>query len=243
MKNTRLISLLAAGALFSAASASASVVVAYWAQNDNDLPGGGFGFIEGAFPQAADIGSGALTVGGGLLLDTVVNANDDTVHQWVPSFIGTTVNAQDGFEGGGSLSIQGGTVTDGMAANNGSWWQVEVSMSGLTDLVFSFAARGTSSGFNNNQLSYSTDGVYFTNFGDPFNSSQTSFLAYEFALGDLLDNEASVFLRVTLDGATGATGNNRFDNITVTAIPEPSTYAMLFGALALAIVALRRVRR
>ncbi|MCD8483286.1 MAG: PEP-CTERM sorting domain-containing protein [Verrucomicrobia bacterium] len=35
----------------------------------------------------------------------------------------------------------------------------------------------------------------------------------------------------------------RFDNFTVTAIPEPSTYAAIFGALALGLIALRRRRK
>jgi uncharacterized membrane protein affecting hemolysin expression len=55
-----------------------------------------------------------------------------------------------------------------------------------------------------------------------------------------LDNASDAFLRVTFDGATGATGNNRLDNITLTAVPEPSTYAALLGLLALGVVAYRR---
>jgi len=49
-----------------------------------------------------------------------------------------------------------------------------------------------------------------------------------------------VLFRVTFAGATATAGNNRLDNVTVSAIPEPSTYALLFGAVTFGFVALRR---
>jgi hypothetical protein len=36
-----------------------------------------------------------------------------------------------------------------------------------------------------------------------------------------------VIVRLTLDGATAAAGNNRFDNVQFNAIPEPASLALL----------------
>ena len=48
--------LAAAFAVTAIASAANADLVAYWAQNNNALPGGGNGFLSTAFPQAADVG-------------------------------------------------------------------------------------------------------------------------------------------------------------------------------------------
>ena len=42
-----------------------------------------------------------------------------------------------------------------------------------------------------------------------------------------LDGAATAFLRVTFDGATSSTGNNRLDNIQFNAIPAPGAIALL----------------
>ena len=213
-------------------------VVAYWAQNDNSLPGGGFGFISTAFPQPADVGIGQLSVGGGLFSETEVNSNGDEVFTWIESFAGFAANAQDGFPAGGSISPQGGTDN----GNNGGYFDFTFSMTGLTDLQVSYDTRGTGGGFTTHEWSYSTDGTDFV-FLETFtgrNVTSWSTLELEPSLLTVLDNVETVFLRLTFDGATGATGNNRLDNITLTAIPEPSTYALIFGAVLLAGVLARR---
>jgi len=219
--------------------ASASTLIAYWDQNNNDLPGGGFGFLEGVFPQAASVGTGGLSVGGGLLLNTVTNSNGDVVYQWIPSLVGTTVNAQPSVVSGGSISIQGGTGN----ANNGGYFQFAFSMAGLTDLTVSYATQRTNTGFTSQTWSWSTDGTTFTDFetvtGIPsgFASAGGNPL---FSGPAALDNAATAFLRVTFDGATASTGNNRLDNITLTAVPEPSTVVLAAAGVGLAGIAARR---
>lgn len=227
--------------LCSFATAQADLI-AYWNFNNDPLPGGGFGYQPGDFPLAANdgVGSGSLTVGGGLTGDTVVNSNGDTVFQWVPSFAGTTINALGADLSGGTLSLQGGTGN----GNNGAFIQFAFNMSGYQDLVVSYATQRTASGFNSQAWSWSTDGSTFT----PFETVTTPAIATAFAttgvitLGSLaaLDNTPTAFLRVTLDGATGQTGNNRFDNIqfNAQAIPEPSSLALL--AMGLVGVSIRR---
>jgi hypothetical protein len=226
--NSALLSLgcLAATLALSVTPAQADVeVIAYWNQNSNDLPGGGFGFTPDSFPQAADVGSGSLTVGGSDIIGEIItNNNGDNVYRWVQSFAGTTLNALPDVPNGGSIAIQGGTDT----GNNGAWVQFEINTLGYRDVVMSFATQGTSTGFNNNQLSYSVDGATFTNFGEAYTPA-SSFALQTFDFGSLLDEQASALVRITFNGATNLNGNNRLDNIlfTATAVPEPSSLALL----------------
>jgi len=211
------LAVFAAGSMTMSAAAG-QTVLAYWNFNSQDLPGGGFGFLADPddFPLAADLGAGTLSVGGGILSDTVVNSNGDLVYQWVQSFAGTAINAQKGDPAGGTLSIQGGTDT----ANNGAYVDFAIDMTGLSDLTISYATRGTGSGFSSQTWSWSTDGVDFTDFETVVGTTVTSFFLVELATLNALDGEANAFLRLTFDGATGSTGNNRLDNIRFDATPD-----------------------
>jgi len=223
-KSLCILAVLAAGSMTMSAAAG-QTVLAYWAQNDNDLKGGGFGFAPDAFPQVADDGVqggvAALTVGGGGLL-TLNTAG--TAHQWIQSFAGIIDNALDGYEAGGSISPQQGTVTEGVALNAGGWLEFQLSMTGYTDLQFSFAARGTATGFQANQVSWSTDGIDYTDIGDIFNPVDgANWTVFTYDFEDLVDDASDVYVRITLGNTelqnVGATGNNRYDNILFEATP------------------------
>lgn len=202
-------------------------VVGYWSFNNNQLPGGGFGYLADpdVFPLASEVSgaSAAISFGGGLLSETIVNGNGDTVYTWLQSFGGTTLNAPEGVSGGGSLSIQGGTE----AGNNGAYFQIGLDMTGLSDLQVTYATRGTGTGFNSQTWSWSTDGVNFTDFSTVSNTNVTSFFVVDLGVLDTLDGAATAFLRVTFDGATASTGNNRLDNLTLSAVPAPGAIALL----------------
>jgi len=70
-------------------------------------------------------------------------------------------------------------------------------------------------------------------------------------LSGIATDEASAiqFVRFEVDAPTSASGRNAFDNILVTgtaiasAVPEPSTYAAIFGCVTLAFVGTRRRRK
>lgn len=205
------ITLLLSFALVFSIPTQAQDIVAYWNQNSNDLPGGGFGFLADpdAFPQAADLGTGSLTVGGGILDETETNGNGDLVYRWIPSFAGTEINMEDGDVSGGSISIQGGTDN----ANNGAYIQFEFSMTNKESLEISYATRGTASGFTSQTWSWSTNGTDFTDFGTIEDANVTDFFLVQASAPAELDNATTAYLRVTLDGATTTSGNNRFDNI------------------------------
>jgi len=90
---------------------------------------------------------------------------------------------------------------------------------GYFNLALSMAVQRTNTGFNTHVWEWSLDGVNYTPID---NTSTCPLTAGSFVLTTLnlmgideLDDQKEVFLRFSLFGATGATGNNRFDNITL----------------------------
>ncbi|HUE82681.1 MAG TPA: PEP-CTERM sorting domain-containing protein [Pyrinomonadaceae bacterium] len=163
------------------------------------------------------------------------------------SFGGTGVNARLGDTAGQSLTLQGGTSL----ANNGRDLTFSVSTVGFTNIIVSFAAQATSTGFNNNQFQYSADGgATFTTFGGAFGPGISfSTLSFDLSAITVLNNNPNVVFRILFDGASSSTGNNRLDNIVVegtasmTPVPEPATIALLGTGLATLAGKLRRRRK
>ena len=149
---------------------------------------------------------------------------------------GTTNNVRQGDAAGQALSLQGGTGT----ANNGRNITFNVSTSGFSNIVVSFATQGTSTGFNSNQFQYSLDGTNFIDFGAPF-APATAFgtLPLVFSLAAIagLNNNPNAAFRIVFNGATSSTGNNRIDNFVVdgtaaaATIPEPASALLLLSGL------------
>ncbi len=207
-------------------TATTGTTLAYWNQNNNSLPGGGFGFEPGDFPQAADAGlfagQSSLRFGGGLTDATLTNGNGDTVYQWLQSFGGTASGALNGDASGGSIALQGGTVSDSVAANNGAYLEFRLPTTDWTGVQLTFFTQRTSTGFNSNQVSYSFDGVDFTAFGDPYTPA-ASWANQTINFGGAIDNRPEVWVRIAFDGATSTTGNNRLDNIQFLTNPVSET--------------------
>lgn len=205
--------ILAAALLCLAIQASAQTeTIAYWAQNANDLPGGGFGFTTTSFPQAADEGVGELSLAN---FDT---SDTDGVYDCIASFGGTSDNALGGYGSGGSLSPQGCSGQ----SNNGMHIDLAVDTSGYEDVVVSWAQRGTSTGFDSRQVSYSVDGgSSFTPFETDSGAlgSSWSVVSYDFSAIGALEGNSQAVIRITLDGASSSSGNNRFDNILIEGTP------------------------
>jgi len=162
------------------------------------------------------------------------------------SFGGTGVNARLGDTAGQSLTLQGGTSL----ANNGRNLTFSVSTVGFTNVVVSFAAQATSTGFNNNQFQYSSDGgATFTTFGAFGPGISFSTLSFDLSAITALNNNPNVVFRIIFDGASSSTGNNRLDNIVVdgtasmTPVPEPATIALLGTGLATLAGKIRRRRK
>jgi hypothetical protein len=102
---------------------------------------------------------------------------------------------------------------------NGSSIVFRVSTSGYSNLILNYASRGTATGFATHDWAYSTDGVTFTPFSSITGRNATAFsdLFVDFSSVTALNNQANVYIRLTVSGASG-TGNNRLDNINFTGI-------------------------
>jgi hypothetical protein len=195
-------------------------LISYWNFNSYD---------GSATVLPANLGLGTLTITG------FPDAN-------LQNLPGTTVNVLGADAAGASLTVVSNV-------NNGDFLTLGFSMTGLEDLVLTYATRRTTTGFNSDQWSYSIDGLTFTPFGLPVNPTTTTtfdLITRDFSSISTLDNEATVYLRYTFLGATNSSGNNRIDNVqlnasaaSVAVVPEPSTIALM----SLGLVGLTCVRR
>lgn len=154
----------------------------------------------------------------------------------VDDFAGSATNALNPDPAEESLSLIAGSGTTG----NGSFITLQFSLTGMENPILSYATQGTATGFNDVQLAWSTNGADFTDFGTGYDPAGSYALqSFDLSSVNELDNAATAYLRLTFDGATGSSGNNRIDNIQISAIPEPST-ALLWLAGAAALSLLRR---
>jgi hypothetical protein len=212
--------------------AQASTLLAGWNFNDGTLAGK-------LQPTAGEEqGSAAMTI-------DWANVGNTT---------GTTINLLPGDTAGQDINFFNGTTNTltGLPENHGGWLQFEISMVGWEDLHFSYAGRTSSGGMRDLIWSWSIDGTTFTDFA--FLDHVALFGAETWGLVNLdlsditdLNNQAQVWLRGTIttqagQPTPGSIHNTKFDNVQLnaTAIPEPSTYAAIFGVLALVTVAARR---
>lgn len=128
----------------------------------------------------------------------------------------------------------------------GDYYQFEISTSGVWDLALSWDLTRSSTGPSEWELQYSTnlDLENFVTLGGPFMVTDHSWSNSSFVSGsrfsmdlseleDLNDKESIIFRLVTLS-SPGWQGTARVDNFTVTAIPEPSTWTLILGSIALA---------
>lgn len=207
----------------------ASSVIAYWNFNDPDNP-------------AATSGTGTLNVTQGSGTLTWSGNPDNLVY-----FGGTVTNMQEGDDRGVAVALRNGTNGE----NNGSFLEFTLDLTGLEDLVLTFAAQRTNTGFTTATPSYAVGAGPFTTLATipEFESSMgttsentDAIRTVDFSSANAeIAGQSDVRIRITLDGGdtSQAAGNNRFDNVTFTAVPEPTT--ALFGCLGL--LALLRRRR
>ena len=199
----------------------------------------------------ANFGSGTLS------LDGTNGSSIWSVTNELNGFAGTSVNAGDDFSsittGAGALGLMGGS---GNSAN-GKQAVFSFSMSGFEGLSISLAAQRTATGFSSQLWEYSADGVNYQGIGTLMSGSTAGSIAGTYSTSGILsfeplsglDNVGTAFVRVTFDGATSATGNNRLDNIRfdaseiqlLSSVPEPAC-PMLVGVGAVLALGVRRVR-
>jgi len=125
------------------------------------------------------------------------------------------------------LNSFSGVTTSALAlvdsAANGKSVVFAISMTNLQNLTIGFQARRTASGYTNHEWAYSTNGTSFTTFTTT-NTAPSVVNVWEaktvdFSSVSALTNQATVYIKLTVTGATSGTGNNRFDDFVFQASP------------------------
>jgi hypothetical protein len=123
---------------------------------------------------------------------------------------------------GQDLTIQGG-------GNAGRYIQFAVNMQNHQDLILTFAAQRSGTGYDSNTIAYSINNGAFVAVETNWNPA-TSFTLKTVDLSSVsaADNATNVTFRITLGGGSG--GNNRFDNFQFQA--QRLVYSFTDGRLA-----------
>lgn len=258
MKN--IITLIAAFAVASTGAIQAQQMIVGWdfsqfaldgfsSNNGSSLTGD----IDGNYAGGAADFTGAASLGSflydGTFGSTALGLNPADVE---PQGVGDLGSAYGYMGTAGSralLGSQGQANTSGRAlgfnsgANGDSFVIAVTAGSAFDDWNFSFEAKNASDSDNSSSISweYSTDGSSYTSSGVTSNiSNSEALLSVDLSSVSALDGQSTVYFRGTLGGVDS--GLTFVDNIAVngTVVPEPSTYAAIFGAIALAVAAYRR---
>ncbi|MEC4051112.1 putative Ig domain-containing protein [Flavobacterium sp. SUN046] len=147
------------------------------------------------------------------------------------TYNGTGAGYMDAFTPGYDVNAQNNEVAgSGIRARNPSDTRnliLTVPTTGYKKIVVQFAAAISSSGATTQNYSYSIDGTNYTADGlstsvfNPTTDPISSLVSLDFTSINTVDNNPNFKIKITFTGATasGATGNSRFDNITLKGIP------------------------
>ncbi len=156
------------------------------------------------------------TTGGGTLTHNFTKTEN---------FAGTALDAS-----GNPAVLAGASFAPLDLANNGKSLILNVSTTGYKDIKLTYASNGSATGFSSHSVDYSTDGVNYTNIATFTGRNSTTFTlsSVDFSAIAAVNNNGNFKIRITVNGATSSSGNNRFDNIRVvgTAIPAVKTVSI-----------------
>jgi hypothetical protein len=149
-----------------------------------------------------------------MYLDGTNGSSSWTSASELNSFLGTSVNAMEGFVFGRDIALKNTTA-------NGKSVVFKLSTTGFQGLMLTYAFRRTGTGFKDCVWAYSTDG---SNFINADTKSYTSSVSYQVETVDMsgitaLNEQTEVYVRLTVSGCTSASGNIRIDNVTFSANP------------------------
>jgi hypothetical protein len=121
---------------------------------------------------------------------------------------GTLLNAPEGTPAGTSLRLR----------NPAERFLITLSTKDFEQIKMSFAVMRTSNGAQENQVSYSLDGISFYNAGiEPSKyvvGIDFQIIQIDFSSVQAINNQDQVFIAIDFfNGAENTTGNNRFDNL------------------------------
>lgn len=128
---------------------------------------------------------------------------------------GTELNGLKGDRSGQAIGVRG-------SAANGTWLELTCATNPGIELCLDFAWRSTATGFDDN-LVQRWDGLGWITLGAFGGDDAGAWTRAEFSFVGGLEGTR---LRLLLDGADGANGITRLDNLHVTGIPAPGAWAL-----------------
>lgn len=147
------------------------------------------------------------------------------------SYPGTGTGYMDVFSPGYDVNLRKSEEAgSGLRARNPSNTRsliLELPTTGFKKVVLSYATAKTSSGaasqifsYTVNGSDYITDGLTVRSF-NPVDDPSSSLLQLDFSSIPAVNNNANFKVKINFEGptASGASGNNRFDNVAVDAVP------------------------
>ena len=182
-----------------------ATVIAYWNFNQSANP--------------VELMTANLSVNGGFLsfygasneLD-YCNGNNVSCFEEVSD--GTEMNILEGQSAGTALRLR----------NPCSHLDIRVSTQNYRDLRLSYAVKRTGSGAQSNEIQYSSDGVTFITLGLMENNFSVTedytIVDLDLSSASSLNNNSDAVIRIVFtDGNSNVSGNNRMDNLMLTAKP------------------------
>jgi hypothetical protein len=102
---------------------------------------------------------------------------------------------------------------------------------GYKTILVQFATARTGSGATTQTYMYTTDGINYTNTGlattshTPIEDPTSSLVTLDFSAVAAVENNPNFKIRINFGGdtASGSSGNNRFDNLTMEGVPQVTT--------------------
>ncbi|MCS6770928.1 MAG: autotransporter-associated beta strand repeat-containing protein [Kiritimatiellae bacterium] len=160
----------------------------------------------------------AVSHGSGTLVDTLISTNSNT---------GTSLNSYENDPAGDDLTVQG-------SGNIGRSLRFDLDMSGRKDLVVSFAARRSSTGYDSNRIEVAVGSGPFVVVNANWAPALDTWGTHTFDLSSYtnLNGAPQISFRITFGtNAVSGLGNNRFDNFQFNA-GYITYYEVTDGALA-----------
>ncbi len=177
----------------------------------------------------ANFGAGTLYLDGTNGSSNWINTTpDNEITAQTGCYLNTGPDFSTVTTGYASLGFLGSTN----CSTNGKCLVFKFSMTGKSNLYVSYVTKRNATGFTIQKWEYSTDGITWTDF-----QTITDICTEGFAIVSLnkikeLDNTETGYLKMTLTGATSATGYNKIDNIQFNADTSISTDLKLSKTLA-----------
>jgi len=168
-----------------------------------------------------------------------VNITNSAVGPFSPALGAGSVTGLHAVTNTAWFSTVGNGSSDSLGGNNwttGDYFQFQFSTLTFSNIGMTWSQTRGASGPTNFSLSYSTDGTAFTTFTSysvaqvTWNSNSNniaSVFTADLATATLLNNQANVYFRLVSEQTAAGAGTGRIDDVTITGVPEPSTYAML----------------